>query len=493
MVAITSLGIGSGADLSSLVNQLVAVERAPLNQMRTAAAGLQTQVSSYGKLSSQISALQTAANKLTSSSLWSQSRASSGDDTAVSVSGGSGAAAGNYAVSVSRLATSQTVVSASSLADSNVAVGTGTLTLQLGRWDAAAAPAPGDPNPQPTMNFVPQVSSSSASLVVTASDTLGSLRDKINGLNAGVTASLVSDSSGVRLSLRSTSTGQDNGFRLQAQDDDNTPTDAAGLSRFAYDPENATTAMESRVQAVNAAAVINGIAVNSASNEISGVVEGLNFRLRKENFGSVEVTVSNDQEGVKTAIRAFADSYSEVAKTIADQTRYDATSRQGGPLQGDSAVGSLQRQLRGLINVSSGASSTFARLSDVGLQLQRDGSLTVDSAKLDSATNNLTELKKAFANSDTGNSTNSGFARRYADLATQVLGADGTVTTRTQSLQKLLSKNSDEQARLSDRVERFQQRMVAQYTALDNNLARLNSLSSSLTQQLSRLNPTRNN
>ncbi len=483
MVAITSLGIGSGADLSSLVNQLVAVERQPLNQMRTVAAGLQTQVSSYGKLSSQLSALQTAANKLTSNGLWSQSSASSGDDSAVSVTGGSGAAAGNYSISVSKLATSQTVVSLSSLSDANAAVGSGTLTLQLGQWDS----------PAPPMNFLPQVGSSSVSLEVTADDTMGTLRDKINAMNAGVTASLVTDSSGVRLSLRSTATGQDNGFRVQALDDDGTPADGAGLSRFAYDPENATIGMESRVQAGNANAVINGIAVNSASNEITGVVEGLTFRLRKENFGSVEVAVNSDRESVKTAVKAFADSYNELAKTIADQTRYDATSRQGGPLQGDSAVGSLQRQLRSLINGTSGASSAFPRLSDIGLQLQRDGTLAVNSAKLDSAANNLTELKKAFANNDSGNTGNNGFARRYADLANQVLGVDGTLTTRTQSLQKLISKNTDEQSRLSDRVDRFQQRMVAQYTALDSNLARLNSLSSSLTQQLNRLNPSNNN
>ena len=69
-----------------------------------------------------------------------------------------------------------------------------------------------------------------------------------------------------------------------------------------------------------------------------------------------------------------------------------------------------------------------------------------------------------------------------------MLGTDGTLTTRTQSLQKMLSLNSDAQTRLNDRVDRFQQRLVQQYTALDGNLSRLNALSSSVTQQLSRLN-----
>lgn len=490
MVAITSLGIGSGADLSSLVNQLVAVERQPLNQMRSAASGLQTQVSSYGKLSSQLSALQTAANKLNDASLWTQSSARSSDDTAVSVVGGSSAAAGNYSVSVSRLATSQTVVSGAALPSASVPVGSGTLRLDLGRWEPAA-PVP-DGQMQPSMNFVPQVGRS-VTIEVTDSDDLGSLRDKINSSNAGVTASLVTDSSGVRLALRSTDTGVENGFRIQAADNDGTPVNNEGLSRFAYDPEQGSTAMESRQEAGNAAALVNGIAVNSASNELKGVVEGLTFRLRKENFGSADIAVNSDRDGVKTSIQAFADSYNELARTIADQTRYDPTSRQGGPLQGDSAVGSLQRQLRSLINNSSGASSAFGRLSDVGLQLQRDGTLQVNSSKLDSAMNNLQELKKAFSSTGGGNSADAGFARRYADLASQALGTEGTLNTRTQSLQKMLAKNSDDQARLSDRVDRVEKRLIAQYTALDTNLARMNSLQSSLTQQLNNLNRNNNN
>ncbi len=476
MAAITSLGIGSGADLNSLVTQLVAVERQPLQQMRSAASGLQTQVSSYGKLSSLLSGLQSAANKINSSALWSQSSARSSDDTAVGVVGGSGAAAGNYTVSVSKLASSQTVVTASSLSSATSTVGSGTMTLELGEWE------------QEPLQFVPHVGRDPTTVNIEADDTLTSLRDKINALDGGVTAALVTDSSGVRLSLRSTASGKENGFRVQVSDNDGTAADNSGLSRFAYDPGNATTGTELKQAAANAQAVVNGIPVSSASNDLSGVVEGVTFKLRKENFGSAEVAVSTDSENVKKAVQAFADSYNELAKNITEQTRFDASTRQGGPLQGDSAVGTIQRQLRGLINSASGASSSFARLSDVGLQLQRDGTLSVNSTKLDAALSNPVELKKAFTNSDTGTGANSGFARRYADLASQVLGTDGTLTTRTQSLQKMLTQNSEAQTRLNDRVDRFQQRMVQQYTALDGNLSRLNALSSSVTQQLARLN-----
>ena len=480
MPAITSLGIGSGVDINSMVSQLVAVESRPLVAMRDEARSLQTQVSSYGQLSSLLGTLQSAANKLSSATLWNRATASSSDDAAVSVVGGSTAAPGSYSVSVQKLAASQTVVSASRFTASSEPVGSGSLTLDIGSWDL------------PPMNFVPQVGRGPVTVTTTASDTLSTLRDKINATGAGVTASIVTDSSGARLSLRSTATGADNGFRLTAADADGNNSDAAGLSRFAFDPPSGNLSMEQKVAAANAQASVNGIAVSSASNELGTVVDGLTIRLRKEGPGSVDITVNSDREAVKSAVQEFADGYNALAKTILEQTKYDAASKIGGPLQGDSAATTLQRQLRNLLNTSSGASAQFARLSDIGLELQRDGTLKVDSGKLDSATGKLTELKKAFANSDPGTPGNDGFARRYAALATQVLGSDGTLTTRTEGLRERLSQNGDNQTRMNDRIERYKARLVAQYTAMDANLSKLNSLQNYMTQQLAALTASNN-
>jgi|CXWL01.1.fsa_nt_gi flagellar hook-associated protein 2 len=481
MPAITSLGIGSGVDINSMVTQLVALESRPLVQLQSVAKSLNTQVSSYGTLSSLFSTLQSASTKLTSTSLWAQATASSSDETAVSVVGGASAAAGNYSVSVQAMAGAQTLASAAAFPAITELAGSGTLTLQLGSWDAGLTAFTAKPN------------TSAVTLDVTAADTLQTLRDKINALGAGVTASVVTDANGVRLSLRSTSTGAENGFQITAADADGNNVDAAGLSRFAFDPPGGTTSMQHLQAAKNAQATVNGIAVVSASNDLSTVVDGLTLRLRKENFGTVDVAVSSDRTGIKAAITAFADAYNALAKNIIDQTKYDPTSKVGGPLQGDSTAGGLQRQLRELLNAGSGASTVFARLSDVGLEMQRDGTLSVNAGKLDTATGNLTELKKAFSNSDPLVPANDGFARRYATLTSQVLGLDGSLTSRTDGLRKSLAKNSDDQARVSDRVARFQQRLVAQFTAMDANLARLNSLSSYVTQTLASLNNSNKN
>jgi flagellar hook-associated protein 2 len=481
MATITSLGVGSGLDLNTIVTQLVALEKKPLQQMQSAASDLSSKVSIYGRISSLFSSLQDASNKLTDPTLWQSTKVSSSDANTVSVTAGSGAAAGNYAVSVQALAGNQTVAANTALAAATDLVGAGTLTLETGSWNADQSA------------FTAKSGGTPLAISVSDTDTLQSLRDKINSAGAGVTASLVSDANGVRLTLRSNDSGAANGFRLAVSDTDGVTSDDAGLSRFAFDPAAGVSGMALKQAAANAAATVNGIPVESATNDITGAIDGLTFTLRAKTTGTpVSLSATRDKDTVVATIKSFADAYNALAGFLSTQTKYDATSKTGGPLQGEAAANSLQSQLRNLLNNSSGASSVFSRLSDIGLQSQRDGTLVVSDTKLSAAANNLTELKKAFANSDSTVAGNNGFARRYATLASQVLGTDGTVTIRTQGLQKAITRNSDDQAKLNDRVDLFQQRLVAQYTQLDSNVAKLNSLSSYVTQQIAQMNKTSN-
>jgi flagellar hook-associated protein 2 len=477
MPALTSLGIGSGVDLNTMLPQLVALERKPLAQMQAEASKLQTKVSSFGQIQSLVSRLQDAANKLkgTGSGVWSQSTAKSANEAVVSAVGGSAAAAGNYGVTVTSLAAAQTTSTAVPFDDASALVGAGTLTLELGTWSTGQTA------------FTAKTGTTAVTLEVTAADTVQTLRDKINALGAGVSASVVTDANGTRLALRSSTTGAANGFRITAADADGNHVDGTGLSRVAFDPPNGTTGTVLGQAAANAVASVNGVTVNSASNELVGVVDGLTLRLRGTSATAVDVAVSPDTDAITTAVTDFAAAYSDLAKTIGEQTKYDATSKVGGPLQGDSAVGGVLARLRGVVNSASGASATFARLSDVGLELQRDGTLSVNSGKLGKAVANLDALKKAFTNTDAAVPANEGFARRFASLASDLLAADGSLTTRTAGLRKLISENTQKQSRLEDRVERYQERLTQQFTAMDSNLARLNALNSYVTQQLAAL------
>jgi flagellar hook-associated protein 2 len=478
MATITSLGIGSGIDINSMVTQLVAVESRPIAQLKSRENQLNAQVSALGKLQSLLSGLRDAAGTLTGTSLWTRSTASSNNDAAVSPVGGGNAAPGSYSVSVSRLASPQTLVSGTTFSSPTALVGAGTITIELGSWTPPVPPAVFP------SGFTPRPGATALTIAVDPAETLQSLRDRINALGGGVSASIVTDTNGSRLSLRSSTSGADNGFRVTVSDADSNNTDASGLSRLAFDPDAGATGMGYAQGAQNAAAVVNGIAVQSPSNELSGVIEGLTLQLRQVTTGTVDVAVASDRTAVRDAVQKFADNYNALAREIATQTRYDATSKVGGPLQGDSAVGTLLTRLRSVINTPSSATPDLQRLSDIGLQLQRDGTLSVNASKLDGALGDLTKLRKAFANLDTGTPANDGFMRRVTSLATDLLGTDGALTTRTEGLRVQVTRLQQQQARYEDRVERYRERLVKQFSAMDSNLSRLNALQSYVTQQI---------
>lgn len=471
MGPITSLGVGSGLDLNTIVTQLVALERRPLQQMQQQANQLSGQVSLYGRVQSLFGGLQDAANKLTDPALWKRSAVTVADTSVLGATAGSSAAAGSYRVEVQSLAESQTLAAGVASTDANALVGAGTLTLQLGQWGGS---------------FEPKVGSAPIDISLDGSDTLATLRDKINAAGAGVSASLVTDATGVRLALRSSEGGAVNGFRLQVNDPDGDVTDGAGLSRFAYDPGAGVAGLQLRQPGADAVAVINGITVRSATNQITGAVDGLTLDLRKPG-STTTVTLASDRETITKTVRDFVDAYNALAGFLGEQTRFDPGSKTGGPLQGDAAATGLQSRLRSLLGSTSSASSAFARLSDIGLEAQRDGTLRVNAGKLDRAAANLPELEKAMSAAAGGNTAAEGFARRYATLARQALATDGTVTTRTEGLRKLITDNTEQQSRLNERVERFQRRLVEQYTAMDGNVARLRSVASYVEQQMAAL------
>ena len=323
--SLNSAGIGSGLDVNSIVTQLMAVESRPLTLLQRQASSLQTELSAYGSMKSQFSTLGDKVTALLSSSLWTATTAASDDSASVKVASASNAQSGSYAVTVGALACSQALTS-TAVASSGATVGTGTLTIELGSWS-------GDP----PSAFASNAAASPVTVTIGTGDaTLAGIRDKINASGAGVLASIVSDASGARLSLRSKDTGAESGFRITAQEsvDDGNP--ATGLSSLGYDPSAGVSTMTLAQAAHNASATINGIAVSSASNTLSDVVDGLTMSLLKPTTGPVNVAVGPDTAGIKSAITGFVAAFNGLAGFIHAQTGYDATSKTGGALQGDS-------------------------------------------------------------------------------------------------------------------------------------------------------------
>lgn len=471
---ISSLGVGSGIDANSIVTQLVALERQPITQLQTEASKLQTKISAYGQIQSQVSAVRDAAQKLANPDLWATTTATSADTTAATFTTSSGAAIGNYAVSVSALAASQSVLSKTPLSSSTATLGSGTLTFEVGSWSGNA--------------FTGKTGGTAVNVTIAATDTLEGIRDKINGAKAGVTASIVNDASGARLVMNGTDTGAANGFRVTAADDDGTPNDANGLSALAYNPAAGTAGTKLTQGASNAAATINGVDITSSSNTFANVLSGISVTVGRVTSSPVNVTVAQDNTTITKAITDFATAYSTMATYLKANTKYDDATKTAGTLQGDSLAVSTMNQFRSVLGAGTAASSVFNTLSSIGLEIQTDTTLKVNTTKLTNALGNLSEVKKLFSNADTTGAGADGIATKLRTLANTMLGVDGIITSRTSGLNTTIKANQKRQDDMDARATLYEKRLRAQYTALDTTMAGLTSQGNYVSQMITQMN-----
>lgn len=458
MATISSAGIGSGLDVNSIVTQLMAIERVPLEKLQTKATTIQSTVSEYGKIKSAISTMRDLASKLASTATWAQTTTNSSSSAVAAASNGS--AAGTYSVEVTKLASVQTLATAVQPAGSTL--GSGTLRIELGTWGTGQT------------SFTPKAGATAVDITVADTDTLADVRDKINAAGAGVTALVMTDSSGSRLLIRSNATGAENAFRT------------SGVAALAFDPSAGATTMTQSQTASDAAALVNGLAVTSTSNTLTNIVDGLTLTLNAETTlsGPVTVNVVTDTEALKKTLTDFAAAYTAVVKLIAADTKYDPVAKKGAILQGDSAATGMQRQLRTLAGAASSASAVFGHLSDIGLELQGDGSMTVNGTRLGAALANVAELKKMFSSSSASDPSLDGFGKRFRVVADSMIGIDGALTTRTDGLGQQLQRNQKDQDALELRLAAIEKRYRAQYTALDTAMAQISTQSAYITQQV---------
>jgi flagellar hook-associated protein 2 len=465
MATISSPGIASGLDVQSIVTQLVSLERAPLQQLRTQATSFQTRLSTYGNIKSQVSSLGDTAAKLSTANGWNAVKASSSNPTAIGVTASPGAAATSLSMEVQWLAKAQSTASAA--VPNGAAMGTGSMTIEIGRWSGSAFTA-GSALPL-TID------------ILAGEDSLSEIATKINEAGAGVSATVLRDASGERLLMRSSETGEVNGFRVSVADDDGQSTDASGLSRLAFAVGNANGMARSQ-SGENALATINNISISSATNKLTDTIPGLTLQLSQVTTGPVEIDVSNDLDAARNNIKSFVDAYNSLNTTIATATRYDEATKVAGPLQGDSTAIGLQNALRSMMR-SVTNSSPYSRLSDIGIEIKSGGKLEINATKLDEAMTNLQGVKDLFMAPGV-DTTSRGFGLKVDAFADALVAADGMVSNKTTAIQASIKRNGLEQERVNDRASRVETRLLAQYNAMDLAVGRLNSLSSFVSQQI---------
>lgn len=462
MATISAPGIGSGLDVKSIVTQLVALEKAPLKQLQTQATSFQTKLSTYGTIKSQVSALGDAAAKLSTNAGWNAVTANSSNPTAVGVTAAAGAQATSITMEVQQLAKAQSA--ASGAVPSGSTMGSGTLSIELGSW-ATGSFASGATAP--------------LSVSIEATDTLSAIAAKINDAGAGVSATVLRDASGERLLLRSKDTGEENGFRIAAVDDDGA--DGNDLGRLAFNPGSGTGMAQTQA-GQNAMATVNGVSISTASNRLTDTLPGLTIQLSQVTTEPVEIDVKVDLEAAKKNVQTFVDAYNTLTSTLASATRYDEGSKTAGALQGDSTAVGLQNALRSMMR-SVTSSSPFERLSDIGIEIKTGGALEIKTDKLDAALFNLDGIKALFTTTST-DPTARGFGLKVKSFADGLIAADGLVSSKTTSIQASLKRNDREQERVNDRAARVEVRLLAQYNAMDAAVGKLNGLGAFVSQQI---------
>lgn len=475
MATITSLGLGSGLDVESIITKLVALDQQPITNINTKTTGLKTQLSTYGQIQSALSTLRDSAAKLTKPDTWAATKTTVSDATAITATASNGTAVGNVTVQVDKLAQGQSLASGN-FAGSTATVGQGTLTIELGAWSTDGS------------TFTSKAGKTPVTITIgPGQDQLGQIRDQINASGAGVVASIVTDASGSRLTMTSSATGETNAFRVSVSDSDGASSDATGLSQLAYDPSNSASQMSLTLPAVNARAKLNGLDISSETNSLTSAIDGLNILLLKVT-PPVTISISQDADAIKKAVSDFTTAYNAINQMLRTQTKYDDSSKTAAPLQGDSAAISMSNRLRGIMSGTTSLGGAFSRLSDLGLAPGSDGNIPTSSTKLDKAMSNLDDLKKLFMGVDSTDDSNSGFAVRMRTLVDQALGTDGTVSSRQKGIQTAIDNNNKRVDTLTERSAANEARLRAQYAALDTKMASLNSLSNYMTQQIAQYN-----
>ncbi len=452
MAGLSSAGVGSGLDINGLVTQLVAAEKAPLQAHITRQqTSTVTTISALGSLKGSLGAFNAALTPLKTLDSFSARSATSSEPDVFTASATTEAAAGSYDIEVVQVASAHQVSSSGFENGSSHEVGHGTLTVKVGS-DTFSVGIPESAN------------------------TLAEIRDAINtatGNENTLRATIVNANDGAHLVLTAVSTGEDNAISVSVSGGD------GGLASLAY-AADATNGYTQLRAAADSIVEIAGYAHNSASRTITGVLDGVTLTVLEGDAGEVHtLTIANDTSAVSSRIKTFVDQFNGLASQIAQLRSFEPTTRKAGPLLGDASLRGIETDVRSrLTDRVTGLTGNYRSLASIGITTTREGTLTLDSAKLAAAlAADYDGVAAIFASSD-------GVAARLSEVVAPRLAAGSELDVRSKRLNAKSVELQKEQVTLEQRMLKVEQRYRAQFNALDGLLSRLQSTSSFLTQQL---------
>lgn len=427
---------GSGIDVTAVVNQILDSERAPEKLWQAQQATLTSQSAILNNINTQLATLGNSVNSLKDVlGALSDMSVSTSNPAIVTASAQPSTAAGHHTIVVSNLATTSSEYSDS--VANTATLGSGTITLQVGAGQAA------------TIN------------IDSTNNTLGTLASYINGKALGITASVITDSTGNRLAIVSNSSGSSSDLTMSST--------VQGLNFY-----------KSAV-GKNASLTIDGVPVSSASNTVTGAVSGVTLNLISADPNSpVQLNVAPDTAQAAQAVQNFVDAYNAVATSMNGQYAVNPTTNTAGPLASDNTLREIQSSLLSDVTFAVANNNGISGLASLGVNMNDDGTLTVDSTALNNVlSSNFADVKTFFQ------SVNGGFATHFSDSLNAMTDATtGTVAldlNGIKSNQDFLTQQIND---LEDRLTAEQQTLINKYSAVDTALREYPILMQQVTAQL---------
>lgn len=437
-------GIGSGLDIQGIIGQLMAIEQRPLFELGVDEVELQAQLSAYGKLKSTVSTFRSTMQTLKDPDQFKFFSATSSSDTVLTASADTTAAKGVFNIVVDRIAENHRMAAATVFADTD--------TTKIG--------LPGD-----TMTIT---IGGNGFTVDIGDKTLDEIRAAINSAsdNNGVTASTLQDDNGYHLTLSSDSTGSDNFITTSYSG-----VDPFSLQNLNLDRDTSGTFTSADLDAVMT--IENSFTVTRSSNTVSDVIQGVTLTL--ESAGATTLDISRDTSKITGSVNQLIGTYNEVVSLLSEM-RSDVLSTERASLL------NLESQFRAILNTSGETTSKFDFLFEVGVSTKLDGTLELDTSVFQSALESDPDGIPDLFSHGAG-----GVATRLEALAGSLLEAGGLLDSRETSINSQIDGIETRRANLQFRLQQREASLIAQFSALDTLVARLNTTSSFLTTQLDQI------
>jgi len=369
---LTAQGLGSGLDISGLVNQLVAAERAGSDlQLSRQQSRYTAKFSALGSLKGAIASFDSSLANINSLAQYSKYTAASSDGTVLTTSAGSTAVPNTYQIYTDSLAESHSLASPAVVDPDETAVGTGSITIRFGTTDYNSG--------TDTYNsFTLNPDKSAATIDIDSSNnTLEGIMGAINDADVGVSASIVNDGSGFRLLLSSDDTGLANSLEIAVDDDDSNDTDTSGLSIFAFNAS--ATNMDQTAAASDAEFRVNGLSVTNDTNVVTEAIPGVTMTLKKTSADPIKLTVAQDMNAITSAINSFVSGYNTFINTANALSAYDAENDIPSALLGDFTLRSIESQISTILRSPvEGFTGDVNSLAELGISTSSSGTLSFD-------------------------------------------------------------------------------------------------------------------